>query len=45
MSGPPIRASSATGSAMRVPKITAVAFVTAAPMNANSAIVAGSPTA
>ena len=45
ISGPPIRASSATGSAIRAPKITTVAFVTAAPMNANSAIVAGNPTA
>ena len=45
MTGPPMRASSAIGSAMRVPKITTVAFVTAAPMNANIAIVPGSPTA
>ena len=45
ISGPPMRASKATGSAMRLPKITRVAFVTAAPMNANSAMVAGNPTA
>ena len=45
ISGPPIRASSATGSEMRVPKITIVAFVTAAPMKAKSAMVSGNPTA
>jgi len=45
INGPPIRASSATGSAMRAPNTTAVALVTTAPMNANNAIVPGSPTA
>src|SRR5258708_34650307 len=43
--GPPTFVSSVIGSPMRCPKITTVAFVTAAPMNANNAIVAGRPIA
>ena len=45
INGPPILASNATGSEIRVPKITSVALVTAAPMKANNAIVPGKPTA
>ena len=45
ISGPPMRESSRIGSAIRWPKMRTVAFVTAAPMNANSAMVPGKPTA
>src|SRR5205085_2567736 len=45
VSTPPTLVSSRIGSGMRCPKITSVALVTAAPMNANSAIVHGSPIA
>src|SRR5258707_6468169 len=45
VSGPPIFVSRVMGSPMRWPKITKVALVTAAPMNANNAIVAGRPIA
>ncbi len=45
MNGPPIRAISFTGSQMSSPKITGVAEVTATPMNENSTMVAGRPSA
>src|SRR5438132_13638469 len=45
ITGPPMCASSSTGSEIRLPKMNTVAVVTTAPMKANSAIVPGSPTA
>src|SRR5260370_39521808 len=45
ISGPPIRASSATGSAMRVPKSTIAALETAAPIEGNHRIVTGNAAA
>ncbi len=45
MIGPPTCDSSSIGSAMRVPKMTTVALVTAAPMNEQTAMVVGRPIA